>query len=161
MEQSTEIDLGEEGLSFKEIALGLFKKCSEKLSVELRGGYHYYSKGVDGSGGETYVVDTREEACNCIMSYALVILPKFDKVMKESFRVFEVKLDKLKAEFIDSTSVDEEIILGLDHYETKEDMLLLETFKIKKLELFVTLFKDLSLCTARCKYFTFGGGTFE
>ena len=157
---ATELDFGDEGLSFKEIALRSFQECVKALSVELRGGYHCYSKDEDG-GKEVYVPDSREVACNTIRAYALLIMPKFDKNMINVWSSFVKDLDKLESDFIGKTSVDESIVLGLDHYENKLDQYFLEEFKAKKLKLYIGLFEDLSKCTANSRYFGFGGGTFE
>lgn len=154
-----EIDLGNEGLSFQEIALRQFSECAKCLSVELRGGYHFYSKEGD-SGKEIYVPDTREIASNSIFTFALLCLPKFNKDMKKKYDTFKGQLTKLSKKFIKDTSVEETVVLCSDHYETEPDRMLLEEFKISKLNLHIKLFADLSQFAHDKNYFGIGGGTF-
>lgn len=146
--------------SFKEIALGHFNRCVKLMSVEFRGGYWTIMTSKDGTPKEVYIPDTREIYSNAVLGLTLILQPKYDKDMKEAFKEYNKSIEALKKEFTDKSSVDEDIVLGEAFYTSEKDKLLLETFKQKKLQVYLNLFSDVSLLLGRRNYLSIGGGTF-
>lgn len=146
--------------TFKEVVMLHFNRCVKFMSVEFRGGYYTMVPTKDGQEKEVYIPDTREIFSNAVLALTLILQPKYDKEMKEKFVSFKEKLDKIKQTFIDASTPEEEIILGDAFYETTEDKLYLETYKQKKLELYVGLFSDVSELLGRKNYLTIGGEVF-
>ena len=159
-ESDSTVDLGEKGYSFKEIAMRVFKEAGDNLSKEFRGGF-YLSDFKEGNKVSNYVDDTRDIASNSIYVLALLLIPKFDKEMKPLFKQFEKDLRKLKDDFIKATKTKEKVVLGQTFYKPEEDKLLLEHFKIEKLDLHIILFKNLSELLGRKNYLEMGGKSFE
>jgi hypothetical protein len=146
--------------TFKEVALGHFNRCVKLMSVEFRGGYWTVIPSKDGKDKDVYISDTREIYSNAVLGLALILQPKYDKDMKEAFKNYNDNLKKIKKEFITATKTNEEIILGEAFYTSSEDKLLLETYKQKKLQIYLDLFSDTSQLLGRKNYLTVGGSDY-
>lgn len=155
------VDLGEKGVSFKEIVMRQFDKVSGLLSVELRGGFYSSVRDKEGKAREVYVVDSREVFCNGVLALAILLLPKFDKVMERFYSGFCRDLEVLRADFLKGCSVKQGIILGDVFYKSVDDRVLLEKFKEDKLRLFVGLFSEISRLLGRKRWLEMGGDVFE
>jgi hypothetical protein len=80
--------------------------------------------------------------------------------MEESFKNFKLKLKVIEKEFIEKSSVNETVILGESFYESTDDKILLETYRNKKLKLYLSLFDKLSGLLAGHNYGQIGGAAF-
>jgi len=80
--------------------------------------------------------------------------------MIEHFKEHNVKVKEIEKAFLDASSPDEEVILGEAFYDSTEDKILLETYKNKKLILFLKLFARISEYMSRKNYFEMAGGIF-
>ncbi len=83
----TEIDSenyrGKEDYGFKEICLAQVRKCARVGSSEFRAGYWIYSTVAGTNQKVRYVGDSRKEYIQGIEVLHDLLLPKFDKKMKE------------------------------------------------------------------------------
>lgn len=161
IDDTEDIEIGGKGLSFQDIVMIQLRKVTNLANVEFRGGFYTSVPTRDGMEKEIYVQDSREVFGNALYILALLTEPKFDKKMKEKFKLYEEKMEDIEEEFINKSSVQEEVILGELFYESTEDKILLETYRNKKLTLNLKLFKHLSRFLERKAYFHFGGGTYS
>lgn len=146
--------------TFKELVMLHFHNCIKFMSVEFRGGYYTMVPTKDGQDKEIYIPDTREIFCNAILSLSLVLLPKYDKEMKEKFTKYDIDNGENKKEFIDISEPEETIILGDSFYTAKKDKLALETYKQQKLQIHIELFRSCSELLGRKNYLSIGGEIF-
>lgn len=159
--QNDTIDISPPGkVSYKDIVIGQFLKCSVFCNVEFRGGYWTRMSTKDGGSKLFYNPDTRDVLCNALYSLSFLLLPKFDETMKKYFKEHKRLLKLLQDEFMKASSVDENIILGESFYTKAEDKVSLEEYRQKKLQLFLSLFSALSELLARLNYLELMGGTF-
>ncbi len=146
--------------SFKEVVMNHLTRITKLFSVELRGGYYTLTKMKTGEEKEFYVQDSREALENAIYCLALLILNKFDSQMKKHFKEFEEELVTSKEEFLKRTKSMEELeVLGEGFY-TAEEKVFLEEYKIRKMETYKGLFKQLSILLDNKNYFEIGGGVY-
>ncbi len=155
-----EVEISNTGDSFKDVVMSQLRKITNFFNTEYRGGYYSTIETKNGNEKEVYVQDSREVLCNSIHCLALILRPKFEKAMQEYFPIFETKLKKLSDVFIEATSCEEEVILGEGFYENVKDKILLETYRNKKLALYIELFDMLSKELSAKNYLSFMGGTF-
>ena len=155
-----EIDSGG-GNSYKDIVMSLLRKVAMLSCCELRGGYYSFYQTKGGSEREIYIQDTREVFSNGVYTLALLLKTKFDTAMKTDFKKFNTDLTGIKDEFMEASSVNEEVVLGESFYESNEDKILLETYKNKKLGLYLDLFSKVSDLLARLNYMEISGGAEE
>jgi len=156
---SLDITGGEEGITFKSIALSFFKKCGEALAVEQRGGFYGVQKTNDNIV-EIWIPDAKEVSCNTIQTLFLYLKPYLnDEELKEFLEILEM-VNGLEQDFIKKSSVDEDIILSEAFYDNPKDKILLETMKQKRLIQYKDLFLLMSGFMKKKNYFEIGGGIF-
>ena len=80
--------------------------------------------------------------------------------MIKDYKAYQDELTKIEKDFMDKSTIDDEVILSEAFYEEQADKILLETYKAKKLRLHYTLFISLSLFLGRMNWFEVSGGTF-
>lgn len=157
---TTEIEIDTTGGSFLEIVMIQLNKVVLHTNCEFRGGYYSKEQMDNGEIKLIYIPDTREIFINSLFTLALLLKPKFDKDMEEHFKEHNVKVKEIEKAFLDASSPDEEVILGEAFYDSTEDKILLETYKNKKLILFLKLFARISEYMSRKNYFEMAGGIF-
>lgn len=147
--------------TFKEVLFSHLRRITKVATNEMRGGY--YSTMVTRAGGEKdiYVPDTRETYCNGVLCLAHISYHKFDKKMEGIYEKFNMTLDKLEKTFIDASSIDEEVILGEGYYKDPKDQVLLESYRIKKLRLFQSLFLELNKLFGRKNWMEIENADFD
>jgi len=147
--------------TFKEVLFSHLRRITRVATNEMRGGY--YSTMTTRSGGEKdiYVPDTRETYCNGVLCLAHISYHKFDKKMSGGYEKFIERLESLEKDFIDSSSIDEEVILGEGYYKDPKDQILLEQYRIKKLRLFQTLFLELNKLFGRKNWMEIENADFD
>ena len=118
---------------YKDVVLGVVKKITEKTSIEFRGGY-YEKKLMGNSVEEVYVADTRKEYLQMVEMLSDLLLPKFDKAMRENYKTINKEVVKLLKEF-------------------EEDKKTQEEYVIAKLKFMRKLFQKLMIFTERVKFF--------
>ena len=148
------------GNSFKDIVIAQLRRVTILSSTEFRGGYYTVVTNKKGEEKEMYVQDTREVYSNAVYTLALLFQPKFDKKMEGVFTTFKEKVKVIGDDFINKSSEEEEVILGESFYTNIKDKVLFETYRNKKLTLYISLFSYLCLELARLKYMEIGGGIF-
>ncbi|KKN58812.1 hypothetical protein LCGC14_0548180 [marine sediment metagenome] len=148
------------GNSFKDVLMSQLRRVTQLSSVEFRGGYYTTVPTKSGQEKEVYVQDSRESFSNATYALAILLNPKFDKTMRTSFTNFNTKLKRRQKDFIDKSSVSEEVILGESFYGDEADKILLETYRNKKLRLHLSLFVELSKQLFRLNYLELSGDTF-
>ena len=148
------------GNSHKEIVMRQFNKLCTLSNVEFRGGF--YTRAVDtlGKSSDVYVPDSREVFSNGIYTLALILEPDFDKEMKEQWQKFHNDLKVIQDNFMNKTEIKEEIILGDEYYTNIKEKVALETYKVKKMSLYLGLFLQISKQLNRLQYYDLVGGTF-
>lgn len=147
--------------TFKDVVLTQLLKLNNLCNVEFRGGYYTTVPTKGGEEKEVYVQDSREVFSNAVLALRILLEPRFDKVMKPNYLKFKTELKKIQEAFIEDSSVEEEVILTESFYKNEEDRILLETYKMKKLQLYINLFSNLSFQLFRLNYLGISGGTFE
>ena len=140
-----------EKLTFKIIVLEYLKRIGFYCSCELRGGYKAFIETKTGVK-ETYVEDTRERLCNSIEFLYNLLAPHFDEKMKNHARKFLKIRQIYRTNFIKESTPKEKVVLGDVFYTEQSDRILLETFKQKKLQLYILLFRHLNKFLARKRY---------
>lgn len=145
------VDLGEKGYSYKETVLRALQRASDSLSVEFRGGYYRESG---------YEPDSREIACSHVWVLAVLLRYKFDGEACKDWKLFNSKLDGLRADFIKNSKARDSVVMGSDYYVEESDRVLLEELKFKKLALHKDLFEKMNLLLGRKKWLEMGGGTY-
>lgn len=160
MEDDEDMEISLSGNSFKDIIMMQLRRSTLLSNVEFRGGYYtaYTTKG--GEVKEVYVQDSREMFSNSVYSLALLLKPKFDSEMGIFFEHFEDKTKVLTNEFLKKTKMDDEVVLGESYYEDVEDKIHLETYRHKKLALYLSLFGEICSLLARLNYLDIGGGVY-
>ena len=148
------------GNSFKDIVMSQLRRVTQLSSTEFRGGYYTLVPTKAGVDREVYVQDSREVFSNAVYALALLLKPKFDAEMDNSFKTFNNKLKDRQDDFMKKSSVEEEVILGESFYDKEEDKILLETYRNKKLKLHLSLFAEISRQLSRVNYMELGGDTF-
>lgn len=148
------------GLSFREIVMNQFARCVQLCNVEFRGGFYTKVPLKDGQEKLIYIQDTREMFSNAVYGLAMIMQPKFDESMRQAWTKCRGLLKNIQKEFIIASSPEEEVILGDNFYIEKKDKILLETYKNKKLEIFMALFTKLSNQLSRKNYMEITGGVF-
>lgn len=154
-DNSGETSFGGKELSYKDIVMRQLAKIITFSNVEFRGGYTTVNLSKDGSEKEVYVQDTRQVYGNAVFAFGLLLIPKFDKTMKDEFNDYQQKLKDLENAFMNKTKLKEEVVLGEGYYTEKEDKKEWHTLQIKKLKLHFNLFKSLNELLSRLNYFTF------
>jgi hypothetical protein len=152
---------GNRTMAFKDVVLIHLKRIMELSACEMRGGYNVTITDKKGNERELYVEDSRERISNAIYAFSLLLQPKFDKIMKEKFKESIQKREELKQKFLESSSIEEKEVLGEGYYENTKDKVLLEEYKISKLQLYWDLFSELSNLLGRINYMEIGGGSFQ
>ncbi len=132
------------GNSFKDIVMSQLRRVTQLGSTEYRGGYYTSVPTKSGVDKEIYVQDSREVFSNAVYTLSLLLKPKFKDDMNNAFTNFNKKLQARQKDFMDASSVDEEIILGETFYTDEKDKILLETYRNKKLRLHLSLFAEIS-----------------
>ncbi len=148
------------GNTFKDIVMSQLRRVTQLSSTEFRGGYYTLVPTKSGVDKEIYVQDSREVFSNATYALALLLKPKFDEKMNEAFETFNTKLKARQKDFMDASSVDEEVILGETFYDNEKDKILLETYRNKKLRLHLSLFAEISKQLSRVNYMELGGDSF-
>ena len=156
----TEVEIDTTGGNFLEIVMIQLGKVVSHANVEFRGGYYSTVESQNGEDKIVYVPDTREIYANSILALCYLLKPRFDKNMRDKFKIFKEQMKKIEKEFIDASEVEEEIILGEAFYENTNDKILFETYRQKKLRLYIGLFASLTAFLARKNYFEMVGGVF-
>ena len=141
--------------SFKEITMLHLTRITKLSSCELRGGYYSVFTTKSGEEKEYYVEDTREALENAIYCLAQLTISRFTKQMTTSFEKFETERENLKQTFLGKTKLTETEVLGESYYED-EDKILLEEYKIRKLNLYKNLFTELVIMLAAKNYLEVG-----
>ncbi len=141
--------------SFKEITMLHLTRITKLSSCELRGGYYSVFSTKSGEEKEYYVEDSREALENAIYCLAQLTISRFTKQMTTSFEKFKTERDNLKQTFLDKTSLAETEVLGESYYVDK-DKIILEEYKIKKLNLYKNLFTELVIMLAAKNYLEVG-----
>lgn len=148
------------GIGIKDIVMNHFNKITELSAVEFRGGFYIETTSPDGQVKKTYVPDTRETYSNAIYQLSIILEPRFDDKMKIAVKEFEEALTKLKNDFMVLSTIKEHgVILGEGFYKSLDDKIYLETYKQKKLEIYIKFLLALSKQLARLKYFEMMGIT--
>ena len=163
MEESFDSSSGDGGNAdtFKEVLFSHLRRITNVATNEMRGGY--YSTMITKAGGEKdiYVPDTRETYCNGVLCLAHISYHKFDKKMEEVYKNFNTELETLEKDFIEASSIDEEVILGEGYYKDPKDQILLEQYRIKKLRLFQNLFLELNKLFGRKNWMEIENADFD
>jgi len=161
MDDNADIDIiPNSGNTYRDILMNQFSKVTGMCNVEFRGGF--WTK-IPIKGGEEkliYVPDTRETFCNGTMGLAIILRPRFDKKMRESFKTMKKLLKGLQKEFMDKSIVKESVILGENFYTDEKDKIALEEYRNKKLALHLSLFSRLNKEMNRLNYLEISGATF-
>ena len=159
--ETTELEIDTTGGNFLEVIYFQYHQVLMKMNREMRGGF--YSREIIKGTEETrliYVPDTREEFCETLIGLCATLITKFDKKMRDQWKE-HIKLEQqLEKNFMDNTSVQEDVILGEDYYESTEDKVHLEMYKQRKIKLYKNLFFKLNLFLGRKNYFEITGGIF-
>jgi len=148
------------GNSFKDIVMSQLRRVTQLANVEWHGGYYSSTITKSGKEKEIYVQDSREVFSNGVYILTLLLKPKFDIEMDTALTNFNTKLKLRQNEFMEKSSINEEVILGESFYESEADRILLETYRNKKLKLHLSLFSEISKQLSRLKYMELGGGTY-
>lgn len=156
-----EFEISPSAHSFKDIVMAQLHKINQLSNVEFRGGFYTIFITKTGEEKEIYVQDTREAYSNAVFQFSMLMQPKYDEEMHKKFKLFEDKLKLLEVDFLEISTVDDEVVLGEIYYTTKEDKVALETYKVKKLRLYQRLFLHLSRLLAKQNYMEFLGKTYE
>lgn len=151
MDASEYMGMSPDKLTFKMILLEYIRKVGTLFSCEFRGGFYSMVETKHGQK-EIYVEDTRERLCNAVEYLFTILCPHFDKDMKKKAKVFEKLKKKLEYKFIKDSTPEEEVILGDAFYDLTKDKVLLETYKQKKLKLYILLFRQLNRFLYRYRY---------
>ena len=146
--------------TFKEIVMMHFNRVVKFMSVEFRGGYFTIIPSKEGDDKEIYIPDTREIYSNAVLALALLLIPRFDKLMDKEYSTYNENIKTITQVFIDKSVPEEEIVLGDSFYDDERDRLLLETYKQQKLLHHVFLFKACSELLGRKNYLDIGGKTY-
>lgn len=145
LENDDEVQISkDDGLKYEDIVIWQLRRMTVLSNVEFRGGFYTTVPSKDGEEKEIYVQDTREVFSNGVYALALLLKPFFKNNMKKVFKRFNEQLQELTQEFIEKSSVDEEVVLGEAFYDNENDKILLETYKNKKLKLYLVLFSHLA-----------------
>ncbi len=121
----------EANLSFREIVLLHFRRITQLSCVEFRGGYFTSKQRISGKISyeeRVYIPSTTESYCNAVDMFHDLILPLFDKKMKEAIK-----------------KIDEDYKSYLE--KEKDSKKSLDKLKIKR-----RLFQQLSLLLKRLRY---------
>ena len=140
----------DEKITFNLLFMEQIRRILVLSNREFRGGYTNQIITKDGMVKEEYIQDSREVYSNSVYSLALLLYPKFDDKAVEDFNTFNNKIEKNNKEFMDRTEINEGVVLPADFY--KDDNMILEEFKQKKLALYLDLFKYLSCFLKRNNY---------
>ncbi len=141
--------------TFKEITMMHLTRITKLSSCELRGGYYSMFITKSGEEKEYYVEDSREALENAIYCLAQLTISRFTKQMILYFDNFERVRETMKQSFLDKTSLTETEVLGESYYADK-DKIILEEYKIKKLNLYKNLFTELIKMLAAKNYLEVG-----
>lgn len=128
-------------LSFKQIALGHYKKILEISTNEFVGGYYNYVH----SGNTTnqqYVGDKRAEFSQSVETLALALYPFFDEQMGKDYGNYLLEREKLRKKYAD----EEGFITNAEEGNRVRHSVELLTIMKK-------LFRDLSCLMHRLDYF--------
>lgn len=129
-------------INFKQIILGHYKKILEISTQEFTGGYYKSGKGPDGI--PEYIPDKRKEFVQAVETLALAMFPHFDEEMKKQYQEYLKSDGHLKGIYAQS---DGFIRNSSDNPKNKLK------HSIRKTELAMDLFRDLSSLLARMDYF--------
>jgi len=147
--------------SFNDVLFPHLRRITLLASVEMRGGYYATVTSKTGTEKKVYISDTRENYSQAVLCLAHISIHKFDKKMKEYYKKFQKELKELKADFIKSSSVNERVILGEGFYRNPKDQVLLEEYRVMKLEMFQNLFEELNRLFGRKNWMEIGSATEE
>ena len=148
------------GNSFKDITMCQLHKVIKLSNVEFRGGFYTSITSPAGNDKEIYIQDSREVFSNACFALALLLKPKFDKTMEDEYKVIKENIQNITKKFIDSSSPDEEVVLGDSFYESDKDKIFLETYKNKKLLEYINLLASISAFLSRINYMDILGGSY-
>lgn len=124
-------------LSFKEIALGHYKRILEITTTEFAGGHWKYIQ-TGNSTNKEYVTDKRQEFIQAVESLANALYPHFDVQMKKDYKNYLEKKKKLFAKYQEGGFIT-----------SKNKM----PHSIKMLNVMKQLFRKLSCLMYRLDYF--------
>lgn len=144
----------QEGITFKEIVLRHLNQIIGFQSTEMRGGFWVTKTKIShGIATETkeYVADSREVFGCSINALYDILLPHFDKTMSKDAEDIKKKLENIKIECLNKTKAEDKEILSNDLY-SKDDRLIVEEYRFKKLSLNREMFQKLNLLLFRLKY---------
>ena len=157
--QDVDIDINNAS-SYKDIFLRQLSKIISEGSKEMRGGYTSHFESKNGTIKEQYTPDSRETYCNSILSFVQLLKPKFDKDTKKICNDFDNALKELQDDFIKKSSTEETIILCESFYEDIKDKLLLEEYRMRKLQLFRDLFDNINKWLKKVNWLEIGDETY-
>lgn len=141
-------------LTIQMIVLEQVRRLTRLYSREMRGGYwqnRTVRQGDTSANTLVYVPDTREELCQAIQCLHDILLPYFDEEVENNLKDIEAALITAEQECIAATSADDTFVMSSDNY-SKEDKLIVEQYKHKKLDLYRHVFRELSRLLNRKHY---------
>jgi len=161
-DEQDEVEIGPSGgISYKDIVLSQFRKITLLSNVEFRGGFYTIIQNKKGGEDkEVYVPDSREIYSNAVYALGILLISKFNPEMKTHWAEYDRLMKENKKAFLDSTEIEETVILGERFYEDTKEKISLETYKITKLEINQWLYSQLSLLLASINYMELGGGVY-
>jgi len=159
-EGDDDIEFNTKSSTFKDVVMEQIRATTKSYGKEMRGGYTNTFVDKDGNTKESYIEDAREVFCNNCLCLAQLLIPKHDKPMTKFYEEFKPQIEKLKDDFLKNSSVKESIILGFDFYVDMADKILLEEYRMKKLELHKDLFVEVNMLLGRMNWGEISGGTF-
>lgn len=135
-QEEDSVDFGDSQEDFKSVMMRQLSRVCELGSKEMRGGYFTKVLTKSGEEKEVYNEDARESfgAGVLTLSHLLVDQGKTG-LLKEGLTNYKNSCDELKKHFIEKTSVEEKEILSEKFYIKPKDKILLEEYRIKKLEI--------------------------
>lgn len=146
---------GFKSFGFKEIVFSHIIKLLKLNCVEFRGGYYSQIETKNGGQMEIYNEDTREPFFNGVVALAQLLHHRFKKKeLNSKFEEFKEKLEDLKKEF-----GEEGVVFGEGFY-TGDEKIKLETYRIKKLDLAISLFGNIMDLLGEINWLSIGAITF-
>jgi len=146
------------GDPYKDLIMWQLKQVCRSSNVEFRGGFYITVSDKTGNDREIYIQDTREVFCNAIHLFAILTQNNFKPAEEKAFLKFKEDLKAIEDEFMQKSSVDEDIILGEPFYENPRDKILLEMFKNKKVKVHRNLLVSIISTVSKKNSFANNGG---
>lgn len=156
----------QEKLEFKQIVLQHLKDILKLSQTEWRGGYevripHPYANGQMYYTNE-YIPDTRESYFNAVVSLSDILLPYFDKMIKQKYENYIKFIDMTNREAY--REIKEEILKEYEKDKIDDDDTINNFITDRKLRYAQLLFRELNLLLHRIDYLkssVFGEGESE